>query len=191
MLNQEALWQLFEQAGALLTGHFRLTSGLHSDRYIQCARVLMLPDQAEMLCRELVRRLDGRQVDVVVGPALGGVVLAYEMARQLGAAALFTERENGIMLLRRGFTLGAGQRVLVVEDVITTGGSAREVVELARQSGAEVVGVAALVDRSNGRVEMGVPLSALLAVEVASYEPQECPMCEAGIPVVKPGSRAV
>jgi len=191
LLNQEALWQLFEQAGALLTGHFRLTSGLHSDRYIQCARVLMLPDQAEMLCRELVRRLDGRQVDVVVGPALGGVVLAYEMARQLGAAALFTERENGIMLLRRGFTLGAGQRVLVVEDVITTGGSAREVVELARQSGAEVVGVAALVDRSNGRVEMGVPLSALLAVEVASYEPQECPMCEAGIPVVKPGSRAV
>lgn len=191
MLSQKEIWTIFTQSDALLTGHFRLTSGLHSDRYVQCARVLMWPDRAEVLCRELANRLEEKNIDVVVGPALGGVILAYEMARQLGAQALFTERENGIMTLRRGFTIQAGQRVLVVEDVITTGGSAQEVVDLMGQAGAEVVGVASLVDRSNGRVQMGTPLSTLLPVEVSAYSPVGCPLCRDGLPLVKPGSRSV
>jgi len=176
----------------MLTGHFALTSGRHSDRYFQCARVLEYPRYCELLCRELVRKWgDGELagVETVIGPALGGILVSYEVARVLGARSLFTERENGIMTLRRGFTLSPGERVLVVEDVITTGGSVREVIAVAREAGAQVAGVAVLVDRSNGNANLDVPLRALLTIPVVTYSPEECPLCREGIPAVKPGSR--
>lgn len=192
MLNHEEILSIFKKTGAMLTGHFALTSGRHSDRYFQCARVLEYPRYCELLCRELVRKWgDGELagVETVIGPALGGILVSYEVARVLGARSLFTERENGIMTLRRGFTLSPGERVLVVEDVITTGGSVREVIAVAREAGAQVAGVAVLVDRSNGNANLDVPLRALLTIPVVTYSPEECPLCREGIPAVKPGSR--
>ncbi|SHE52358.1 orotate phosphoribosyltransferase [Desulfofundulus australicus DSM 11792] len=192
MLNHEEILSIFKKTGAMLTGHFVLTSGRHSDRYFQCARVLEYPRYCELLCRELVRKWgDGELagVETVIGPALGGILVSYEVARVLGARSLFTERENGIMTLRRGFTLSPGERVLVVEDVITTGGSVREVIAVAREAGAQVAGVAVLVDRSNGNANLDVPLRALLTIPVVTYSPEECPLCREGIPAVKPGSR--
>ncbi|RKO67317.1 orotate phosphoribosyltransferase [Desulfofundulus salinus] len=192
MLSREEILSIFEKTGAMLTGHFILTSGRHSDRYFQCARVLEHPRYCELLCRELARGWinEGlKDVDTVIGPALGGILVSYEVARALGARSLFTERENGVMTLRRGFVLSPGERVLVVEDVITTGGSVREVIDVVREAGAQVVGAAALVDRSNGTVDLGVILRALLTVPAVSYSPKECPLCRQGIPAVKPGSR--
>lgn len=189
MLSRQEIRAIFEKTGALLTGHFLLSSGRHSDRYFQCALVLQHPSYAELLCRELVRRLDVGRVEAVVGPALGGIIVSYEVARALGVRSLFAERENGRMTLRRGFALSPGERVLVVEDVVTTGGSVREVLEAVRQSGAEAAGVAALVDRSNGSVDFGLPFYSLLTLPAASYLPQECPLCRRGEPLVKPGSR--
>ncbi|MDK2888285.1 MAG: orotate phosphoribosyltransferase [Thermoanaerobacter sp.] len=192
MLNHEEILSIFKKTGAMLTGHFVLTSGRHSDRYFQCARVLEYPRYCELLCRELVRKWGDRElagVETVIGPALGGILVSYEVARVLGARSLFTERENGIMTLRRGFTLSPGERVLVVEDVITTGGSVREVIAVAREAGAQVAGVAVLVDRSNGNANLDVPLRALLTIPVVTYGPEECPLCREGIPAVKPGSR--
>jgi orotate phosphoribosyltransferase len=192
LLNHEEILSIFKKTGAMLTGHFVLTSGRHSDRYFQCARVLEYPRYCELLCRELVRKWgDGELagVETVIGPALGGILVSYEVARVLGARSLFTERENGIMTLRRGFTLSPGERVLVVEDVITTGGSVREVIAVAREAGAQVAGVAVLVDRSNGNANLDVPLRALLTIPVVTYSPEECPLCREGIPAVKPGSR--
>ncbi len=192
MLNHEEILSIFKKTGAMLTGHFVLTSGRHSDRYFQCARVLEYPRYCELLCMELVRKWgDGELagVETVIGPALGGILVSYEVARVLGARSLFTERENGIMTLRRGFTLSPGERVLVVEDVITTGGSVREVIAVAREAGAQVAGVAVLVDRSNGNANLDVPLRALLTIPVVTYSPEECPLCREGIPAVKPGSR--
>lgn len=190
MLDQETIWRIFEDSGALLHGHFRLTSGLHSDRYIQCARVLMWPRHAEALSHELLERLGRPALDVVIGPATGGIILAYELARQAGARALFTEREaDGKMALRRGFAIREGERVLAVEDVVTTGGSVAEVVELAQRAGGRVTAVAALVDRSGGRVELGLPLVSLLQPVVQTYQPEDCPLCRQGLPAEKPGSR--
>jgi orotate phosphoribosyltransferase len=192
LLNHEEILSIFKKTGAMLTGHFVLTSGRHSDRYFQCARVLEYPRYCELLCRELVRKWGDRElagVETVIGPALGGILVSYEVARVLGARSLFTERENGIMTLRRGFTLSPGERVLVVEDVITTGGSVREVIAVAREAGAQVAGVAVLVDRSNGNANLDVPLRALLTIPVVTYGPEECPLCREGIPAVKPGSR--
>lgn len=188
-MHKKDIIDIFKKWGGMLEGHFLLTSGLHSDRYLQCALVLQDPTVAELLCRKLAAKIPQTKVDIVIGPALGGVTLAYEMARQLGALALFTERENGRMTLRRGFKIPPGAKVLVVEDVVTTGGSVREVMKVVKDLGGQVAGVASLVDRSNGRVELGYPLYSLLALEVVSYKPEECPLCEKGLPVVKPGSR--
>lgn len=189
MLSQQEILAIFEKTGAMLTGHFLLSSGRHSDRYFQCARVLQYPYFGELLCRELVRRLEVREVDAVIGPALGGIIVSYEVARALGVKSLFAERENGFLTLRRGFSLSPGEKVLVVEDVVTTGGSVRELLEVVRQAGAEIAGVAALVDRSNGTVDFGLPFWALLTLPAVSYLPQECPLCRQGEPLVKPGSR--
>ncbi|MBE3588937.1 MAG: orotate phosphoribosyltransferase [Thermoanaerobacteraceae bacterium] len=191
MLSRDEILRIFSQTGAMLTGHFLLTSGRHSDRYFQCARVLQYPRHAELLCSELARQWgEGiKGVDVVIGPALGGILVAYEVARSLGVRNIFAERENGVMTLRRGFNLSPQEKVLVVEDVVTTGGSVREVINLVRERGAQVVGAAALVDRSNGTVDLGVPFRALLIVPAVSYSPEECPLCRQGIPAVKPGSR--
>jgi len=182
--------QTFRQAGALLEGHFLLSSGWHSPKYLQCALVLQDPARAERLCGRLARAFADDRVEVVIGPAIGGIVVAYELARALGAQALFAEREDGRMRLRRGFHLEPGRRVLLAEDVVTTGGSLREVLALAREAGAEIVGVAALVDRTSGRdPAFGVPLTALVTLDVPTHLPEECPLCRRGVPLVKPGSR--
>jgi len=181
---------LFEDSGALLRGHFLLTSGLHSPVYLQCALVLQNPANAEQLGRALAERFKGEKIDAVVAPAIGGILVAHEVARALGTRALFTEREGGIMTLRRGFHLERGERVLVVEDVVTTGGSTRETIDAVRQAGGVVVGAGSLVDRSGGSVDLGVPRAALVSLLVAAYDPFNCPQCREGLlPPVKPGSR--
>ena len=190
MLSQTEVAKIFQDTGALLSGHFRLTSGRHADQYFQCALVLQHPQYAEILCRQLAARFQGEGVSVVIGPAMGGIIVAHETARALGVRSLFTERENGAMKLRRGFTLQPGEKVLVVEDVITTGGSVKEVIEVVRVLGGEVVGAGVLVDRSNGIANLGVRTEALLTMPVLSYTPEECPLCKQGLPAVKPGSRS-
>jgi orotate phosphoribosyltransferase len=191
--TNELLLRVFEERGALLKGHFLLTSGLHSPRYLQCARVLMDPALATRLGAELAGRLRPLLGDVrpgaVVAPALGGVLVAHEVARALGCRGLFTERQEGAMTLRRGFTLEAGEPVVVVEDVITTGGSTREVIDAVRAQGARVVAVGSLVDRSGGAVDLGVPRKSLLELEVPAYPAEACPLCAGGSRPEKPGSR--
>jgi orotate phosphoribosyltransferase len=189
----EDLLPTFRERGALLEGHFLLSSGLHSPRYLQCARILMDPALATRLGGELAGRvreaIGPAPVAAVVSPALGGVVIGQEVARGLGALALFTEREGGRMTLRRGFTLAKGDRVVVVEDVITTGGSTREVIGVVQGRGAVPVAAAALVDRSGDKAALPVPLVALVRLEVPAYAPDSCPLCAAGTAAVKPGSR--
>jgi orotate phosphoribosyltransferase len=186
----DAVLKTFREAGALLEGHFLLTSGFHSPKYLQCALVLQRPAQAERLCGQLAARFRGRGVTCVVGPAIGGILVAHEVARALGTKCLFAERQEGAMTLRRGFAVGPEDCVVLVEDVVTTGGSLREVADLVRAAGAQVVGVGALVDRTSGRdPAFGAPLEALVAVEVPTYAPSECPLCRQGLPLVKPGSR--
>jgi orotate phosphoribosyltransferase len=189
---------VFEQTGAYLKGHFRLTSGLHSDEYLQCALVLQHPAIAEKFGRGLAAQLGA--ADIVMSPAIGGLIIGHEVARALGgreanqakpARFIFTERDAGKMSLRRGFSLEAGMRVVVVEDVITTGGSTREVIDLARAAGAEVTGAGSIIDRSGGAADLGVPRVALATLQVRTWKPEECPLCQQGLPVVKPGSRAV
>lgn len=191
MMQREEILDLFQKTGVLLEGHFRLTSGRHSGKYLQCAQVLQYPQYTDKLAEELAAAFTGQAIDTVIGPALGGIIIAYEVARKLGTRALFAERENGVMTLRRGFRISPGERVLVVEDVVTTGGSVNEVLEIVAAQQGQVVGVGALVDRSGGRLNFGVPLRALLELEIPSYSPAECPLCQAGLPLVKPGSRAV
>jgi orotate phosphoribosyltransferase len=193
-LTKDALLRVFEEQRALLQGHFLLTSGLHSPRYLQCARVLMDPALATRLGAELARRLEGHfggaRPSAVVAPALGGVLVAHEVARALGCRGLFTERQDGAMTLRRGFTLAEGEPVVVVEDVITTGGSTREVLDAVRAKGARVLAAGSLVDRSGGAVDLGLPRESLLRLEVEAWPAESCPLCAAGSKPEKPGSRA-
>jgi orotate phosphoribosyltransferase len=189
-----ALMDLFEETGAYLRGHFRLTSGLHSGEYLQCAKVLAYPAYAERLGSELARHLreiESGKVDAILAPALGGIIIGHEVARSFGVPFLFAERDNvtGQMALRRGFEVQPGQAVIVVEDVVTTGGSSREVVDLALAAGATVAAAGSIIDRSNGRADIGVPRVALERLDVSSYEPNRCPYCAQGMPIVKPGSR--
>jgi orotate phosphoribosyltransferase len=192
MTGNEVL-RLFEESGALLEGHFLLSSGLHSPRYLQCALVLQHPQLAERLCLELVARVcaDERigHIDIVIAPAIGGIIVAHEVARALAVRALFTEREDGAMRLRRGFQIEPGTRALVVEDVVTTGGSTREVMQVVGSRNAVVAGAASLIDRSGSRLDLGVPHHALAILEAPTYSPEECPHCRDGTPAVKPGSR--
>lgn len=188
-LTHDALLDLFRGSGALLEGHFRLSSGLHSPGYLQCALVLQHPQDAERLGRELASRTRDLQPTVVLSPALGGVVIGQEVGRALGVRAIFAERQDGGLTLRRGFTLDERDRVLVVEDVLTTGGSTRETMQVARAAGARVIGAAAIVDRSGGRSAFDVPFTALLEIALPTYEAAACPLCAKGLPVVKPGSR--
>lgn len=192
----DSVLELFNETGAYLRGHFRLTSGLHSPEYLQCAQVLQHPAHAERLGQQLAEALAGllggpKGPDVVASPALGGIIIGHEVARALGARFIFTERDAaGKMTLRRGFAVTAGERAVVVEDVVTTGGSTREVVEALQAGGAEVAGAGLIVDRSGGRAEVGVPRVALVTLSVVTYPPEDCPLCREGVPVVKPGSRA-
>ena len=185
----EDILDLFRRVGALLDGHFRLTSGLHSPGYLQCALVLQHPREAEACGAGIADRVRGLGPTVVLSPALGGIVIGQEVARALGVRAIFAERQDGTLTLRRGFSLDAADRVLVVEDVVTTGGSTRETIEVARAAGARVVGAAAIIDRSGGNQNLGVPFHALATVSLPTYQPEACPLCARGEPVVKPGSR--
>jgi orotate phosphoribosyltransferase len=182
--------ETFIEAQALLEGHFILTSGLHSPRYLQCAQVCQEPKLTARLCKALARQFKDFEIETVIGPALGGIVVAYEMARALGARGIFAERKEKTMELRRGFAIRPGERVLLVEDVVTTGGSSKEVREVVEAAGGVVVAVASLVDRTSGRdPEFGVPFFSLLKIDVPTYEPADCPLCREGLPLVKPGSR--
>jgi orotate phosphoribosyltransferase len=189
--------QLFEETGAYLRGHFRLTSGLHSGEYLQCAKVLAHPDYAERLGQELAQKLKpligSERVQAVVSPAIGGIVIGHEVARALGAVALFTERDpaSNEMTLRRGFEIEAGEPVVVIEDVITTGGSTRDVIRVVEQAGGRAIAAGSIIDRSNGRVDLGIPRVALETLNPVTYDPSDCPLCREGLPVVKPGSRRV
>jgi orotate phosphoribosyltransferase len=188
-LTAEKTIELLRETGALLEGHFLLSSGLHSPRYVQCARFLQHPRHAERAGRALGEAVRGLgPVDVVVGPALGGILVAYELARAVGVRSLFTEREGERMTLRRGLEIRAGERVLIAEDVVTTGRSSGEVAEVVTSHGATVIGVACLVDRRAG--DLPWPLVSLVQMEIPTYAPDACPLCRQGIPLVKPGSRA-
>jgi orotate phosphoribosyltransferase len=187
-MTRDEILTLFKSTGALLEGHFQLTSGLHSTQYVQCARVLQYPVYAEKLCRMIVSTFAGNSIDVVIAPALGGIVVGQEVGRQLGVRTLFTERSNATMQLRRGFEIVAGEHVLVCEDVVTTGGSVQEVIEIVERSGAHVVGVGAIVDRSGGGTKLP-NLHAAITMEVETYAPSVCPLCRRGFPIEKPGSR--
>ena len=191
-MTRDDLLNLFRRSGALLEGHFRLSSGLHSSGYLQCALVLQHPADAEALGRALAERTRGLGATVVLSPALGGIVIGQEVGRGLDVRAIFAERQEGTLMLRRGFALADTDRVLVVEDVVTTGGSTRETLQVARAAGAQVVGAAAMVNRNSGpRADLGVPFTALLDIALPTYEPAACPLCAQGVAVVKPGSRPV
>ena len=197
-MTREEVLDLFRRSGALLEGHFRLTSGLHSPGYLQCALVLQKPEVAEKLGKAIAEHTKGLAPTVVLSPALGGVVIGHEVGRALGVRAIFAERQDGVLTLRRGFTLSEHDRALVVEDVVTTGGSTKETMKVAQASGALVVGAASIVDRraADHRTDrpaagFDVPYTALLTFSLPTYEPDVCPLCAQGLPVVKPGSRTV
>jgi orotate phosphoribosyltransferase len=183
------LEEVMERTGVLKEGHFSLSSGRHSAWYMQCAQLLQHPGEAEAAGTALAELFRGQKVDVVVGPALGGVIIAHETARALGVRCLFAERKEGKMVLRRGFTLHPGERVLLTEDVVTTGGSVGEVADLVEAEGAVMVGIASLVDRSGGRTSFRVPFRSLLQHTIESFDPADCPLCKQGLPVEQPGSR--
>ena len=191
IIKTEEVMKKFEQAGAIQKGHFKLTSGVHSDTYIQCAQIMQHPEFMHNLCSELGKKFRGDDIDVIVGPAIGGIIMAHVMARVLGpwVRAIFTERENEKMTLRRSFEIKEGEKVLVVEDVTTTGSSVREVMDIVKLRQGKVVGVGVLIDRSGGKVDFGIKTEKLLTVDIKTYLPEECPLCKKGIPVVKPGSR--
>jgi orotate phosphoribosyltransferase len=194
-MTENEIIEIFRKHSAVLEGHFILSSGLHSDRYVQCALVLQHPGVAEQLGSLLAEKLRHLRPAVVAAPALGGILVAHEVARALGARALFTERQEGAMTLRRGFSLAPGEPTLVVEDVITTGLSTRETIQCVEQAGGKVVGTGALIDRSGGAADLGLPAqtslprAALVTLRIQNYNPADCPLCKVGIPAVKPGSR--
>lgn len=190
MLSKEEAVKIFSDSGALMKGHFKLTSGRHSNYYMQCAQVLQYPHYTEELARDIADFFRSQGVELVVGPAMGGIIVSYEVARQLGVPSIFAERQDGKMTLRRNFSIKPGQKVLVVEDVITTGGSVLEVLELVKEMQGEIVGVGVLVDRSGGKVDFEVPLHSVLEMQVESWEAADCPLCKSGVDeAVKPGSR--
>ena len=188
-MNAEQVVDQFKTTGALLEGHFQLSSGLHSTVYLQCALVLQFPERAEAFGRAIAEVFQGQGIQLVVSPAIGGIVIGHEVARALGARFIWTEREAGQMTLRRGFTIAPGEKSLIVEDVITTGGSTRDTIDAVRRAGADVVGAASIIDRSGGTADVGVPLSSLASLRVLSVESSACDACKLGEPVVKPGSR--
>lgn len=189
MIIDERVIEILKEAGVLQEGHFQLTSGRHSDKYLQCAKIFQYTKYSEELCAALAEKYSGKGIDLVIGPAIGAIQMSYEVSRHLGVKNIFAEREEGKMTLRRGFTIEKGQKVLIVEDVVTTGGSVREVMDIVRANGGEIVGIGSIVDRTGGKIDFGVPFAAVISMEVVSYEPDACPLCKQGLPMVKPGSR--
>ena len=193
MISNERVIEILKEAGVLLEGHFRLNSGRHSNKYLQCAKIFRNTKYSEELCAALAEQFADEGVEVVIGPAMGAVQMAYEVSRHLKCENFFAEREaDGKMALRRGFEVKPGMKVLLVEDVVTTGGSVKEVLELVKAAGADVVGIGSIVDRTGGKIDFGVPFKAVISVEVESWEPENCPLCKEGkLELVKPGSRKV
>jgi len=183
--------KILTETGALLTGHFKLTSGRHGAQYMQCAKVLQYPEHTAYIAQVIAQGFKGEKIDIVLAPAIGGIVMGYELARALGAVSLFTEREDGKMTLRRGFEIPSGARVLIAEDVVTTGGSTREVMAIAKENGANIIGACSMVDRTGGQLDLGVKFVAAYSKAMVSYDPDECPLCKEGQPIVKPGSRNI
>lgn len=190
-MTSEQILDIYKKTGALLTGHFLLSSGLHSEQYLQSALVLQQPDIATKLCSVLADHFKNCTIEVVIAPALGGVFVSHETARALGVRAIFAERVNGELTLRRGFTIKPGERVLVVEDVITTGKSTKETIEVVKNAGGVVIAAASLIDRSGGKADIGVPYRSLVTLTVPAYVPEACPMCKGGSTPIKPGSRGL
>lgn len=194
-MEQKEVMEVFEQTQGVLKGHFLLTSGRHSDTYMQCAKLFIYPKASEKLCAALadkIKKTVSDPIDFVVSPAIGGIIMGYEMARQLNVKNIFAERENGEMTLRRGFSIEKGANAVVVEDVVTTGGSVKEVIALLQNMGVQVKAVASIVDRSNGKVDFSLPFVNLISMDIVSYDPENCPICaKQQIPLVKPGSRTV
>jgi orotate phosphoribosyltransferase len=190
-MKSEDVIEKFKSAGALLEGHFVLSSGLHSPVYLQCAIALQSTAVAVEFGAAIAGQFRGERIETVASPAIGGIVIGYEVARQLGARFVWTEREGGRMSMRRGFGVSKGERVLVVEDVITTGGSTRETIAALRESGAEIIAAASIIDRSGGKADVGVPRVSLGTLEVLAVDPSECDLCKRGEPAIKPGSRVM
>lgn len=190
MITKERMKEIFEELEVITYGHFLFTSGRHGDTYMQCAKLLKHPQYTEEIIEPIAAEFKDDKIDIVVGPAIGGIIIAYEFAKQLGVQNFFAEREDGIMTLRRGFKIPKGARVLIVEDVITTGGSVTEVIDIVEEQGGEVVGVAVLVDRTGGKVDFGTKFVSGISEELVSYSSEECPLCKEGeLPLVKPGSK--
>ena len=189
-LTDEDALKIFQDAGALLNGHFLLTSGLHSPQYLEKFQVLQYPKYVEAMCAEIARRFQDKDIQTVLGPTTGGILLSYEVAKHLGTRGIFAEREGEGFTLRRGFELAPGERVLVVDEILTTGGSVAKTIDLVRRAGATLVGVGVLADRSGQQIDLGAPIEALLTLDIPRYEAGECPLCKAGIPLTKRGSSA-
>lgn len=190
-MTEAEVKELLLKHGAILEGHFLLTSGLHSGMYVEKFQVLQYPKATEKLCEGFAEKFKNEKIDVVIGPVTGGIILAHETAKHFGTRAIFAERDNGRMTIKRGFEIQPGERVLIVEDIVTTGGSVMEVIDVVREWGGIVAGVAMLVDRSGGTVDFGVPAKALLTLKIDTFTPENCPLCKAGTPLVKRGSRKV
>ena len=190
-LSEKEIYEIFLKTKALLQGHFLLTSGRHSDKYFQCAKVLQYPEYMEKICAKIVEHFKNYKIDTVISPAIGGIIVGQEVARQLNKRSIFAEREDKKLVLRRGFSLGKGENVLVCEDVVTTGGSVFEVIDIVKGQNANIAGVGFIVDRSNGKVNFGYPQFSAMKIEVVSYLPEECKLCEEGINLIKPGSRKI
>ncbi len=190
-LTEERVLEILKTTEAMQEGHFLLTSGRHSNRYVQCARLFEYANYSSELCSHLAEKFNETKIDLVIGPAMGGVIMSYEMSRILGIKNIFAEREDGAMVLRRGFELPVGANILIVEDVITTGGSVAEVIDLVKKNGCRAAGVAVIVDRSGGTIDFGCKLESVLSLQVKSWPADECPICSQGLPLIKPGSRKV
>ncbi len=189
-MTEQEIITVLEDSKALLTGHFQLRSGKHSNRFFQAALLLQYPDKAELVCQELAKKFAGCEIETVISPAVGGLIVGQEMGRALGVRAIFADKENDELVLKRGFQLKAGEKVLVAEDVITEGGRVKQTIDLVKSLGAEVVGVAVVVDRSGGKVKFDVPHQSLLQLQLPTYDPTECPMCQAGNAIERPGSKS-
>ncbi len=189
-MDKTEVMKIFKGHGAFLSGHFKLSSGLHSGHYLQCALVLQHPEDADKLGRAIADKFRKDGIAVVAGPALGGVIIAHETARSLGVRCIFGERENGKMRLRRSFQIKDGEKVLLVEDVVTTGGSIKELADIIKNAGGEVAGVGSIIDRSGGKTDFGVKFESLITLNVETFEEEHCPLCKEKVPITKPGSRA-
>ncbi|WP_069650381.1 orotate phosphoribosyltransferase [Caloranaerobacter ferrireducens] len=188
-MEEKRVLEILKECDALLEGHFLLSSGKHSNKYVQCAKVLRYPNFAEKVLKVVVDKVKDLEIDKVVGPAMGGVIVSYEIGRQLGKEAIFTERKDGVMQLRRGFEINKGDKILITEDVVTTGKSSLEVKKIIEEFGGEVIGIACIVDRRGNNVDLGLPIFSAVKLDIETYDKQECPLCKKGLPIEKPGSR--